>query len=263
MKTIIIAATAALALGGIALGSVAGSSHAPKAGAQAAAPAAVPAVRLAASGPVVAELFTSQGCSSCPPADAVAARLARDPAILVISRPVTYWDRLGWKDSLGREENTQLQRAYGDIAFGGANIFTPQLVVDGRAQAVGSQETRVRSLLAQASAARQKTALSVKLVTGEDGTRTVSLDGPGGQKAELLLVALAKGRTVDIGRGENGGRQVHYTNVVLAERSLGRWNGGAHSVAITPAMLRVSGADRHAVLVRQGPGGPVIGSAVI
>ncbi|MFN4021217.1 MAG: DUF1223 domain-containing protein, partial [Erythrobacter sp.] len=72
------------------------------------------AVAQSAAGPVVAELFTSQGCSSCPPADAVAARLARDPGVLVISRPVTYWDRLGWKDSLGRKENTRLQRQYGD-----------------------------------------------------------------------------------------------------------------------------------------------------
>jgi hypothetical protein len=215
-----------------------------------------------AAGPVVAELFTSQGCSSCPPADAVAARLARDPGILVISRPVTYWDRLGWKDSLGREENSRLQRQYGDKAFAGANIYTPQLVVDGRAQAVGSQEAKVRGLLATAAAARRKAGLSVRIVA--DGTdRQVLLDGPGGQQAELVLVALASGRTVSIGAGENGGRKVHYTNVVLAERALGRWSGGAQSVAISPDMLRVTGADRHALLVRQGPGGPVIGSAVI
>ena len=215
-----------------------------------------------AAGPVVAELFTSQGCSSCPPADAVAARLARDSGVLVISRPVTYWDRLGWKDSLGREENTLLQRQYGDKAFSGANIYTPQLVVDGQAQAVGSQEAKVRSLLATAAAARHKAGLSVHITTsGTD--KQVTIDGPQGQQAELVLVALASGRTVSIGAGENGGRKVHYTNVVLAERALGRWNGGAQNVTITPDMLRVTGADRHALLVRKGPGGPVIGSAVI
>lgn len=225
--------------------------------------AARPAATLSAAGPVVAELFTSQGCSSCPPADAVAARLARDPAILVISRPVTYWDRLGWKDSLGREENTRLQRQYGDRAFDGANIYTPQLVVDGQAQAAGSQEAKVRALIASAATARRSAGLSVTLAAGNAGTRTVRLDGPRGQNAELVLVALAAGRTISIGSGENGGRQVHYTNVVLAERALGRWSGGAHSVTITPDMLRQAGADRHAVLVRQGPGGAVIGSAVI
>lgn len=225
--------------------------------------AAAPAALVqSAAGPVVAELFTSQGCSSCPPADAVAARLARDPGVLVISRPVTYWDRLGWKDSLGREENTRLQRQYGDTAFGGANIYTPQLVVDGRAQAVGSQEAKVRGLLATAATSRHKAGLRVR-IAGDGAGRQVMLDGPKGQQADLLLVALASGRTVSIGAGENGGRKVHYTNVVLAERALGRWSGGALSVRITPDMLRVTGADRHALLVRQGPGGPVIGSAVI
>jgi hypothetical protein len=224
--------------------------------------AAPAALAQTAAGPVVAELFTSQGCSSCPPADAVAARLARDPGVLVISRPVTYWDRLGWKDSLGREENTRLQRQYGDRAFGGANIYTPQVVVDGRAQTVGSQEAKVRGLLATAAAARRKAGLSVRLAAADMG-KQVMLDGPKGQQAELVLVALASGRTVSIGAGENGGRKVHYTNVVLAERNLGAWTGGAQTVTITPDMLRVTGADRHALLVRQGPGGPVIGSAVI
>lgn len=224
--------------------------------------AAPAALAQSAAGPVVAELFTSQGCSSCPPADAVAARLARDPGVLVISRPVTYWDRLGWKDSLGREENTWLQRQYGDTAFGGANIYTPQLVVDGRAQAVGSQEVTVRGLLATAAVARRKAGLSVRIAADGNG-KQVLIDGPRAQQAELVLVALASGRTVSIGAGENGGRKVHYTNVVLAERNLGHWSGGALSVPITSDMLRVTGADRHAVLVRQGPGGPVIGSAVI
>lgn len=224
--------------------------------------AAPAALAQSAAGPVVAELFTSQGCSSCPPADAVAARLARDPGVLVISRPVTYWDRLGWKDSLGREENTRLQRQYGDTAFAGANIYTPQLVVDGRAQAVGSQEAKVRGLLATAAAGRRKAGLSVRIAADGTGKR-VLIDGPKGQQADLLLVALASGRTVSIGAGENGGRKVHYTNVVLAERALGRWSGGTQNVTITPDMLRVTGADRHAVLVRKGPGGPVIGSAVI
>lgn len=224
--------------------------------------AAPAALAQSAAGPVVAELFTSQGCSSCPPADAVAARLARDPGVLVISRPVTYWDRLGWKDSLGREENTRLQRQYGDRAFAGANIYTPQLVVDGRSQAVGSQEAMVRGLLATAAAARRKAGLHIRIAADGNG-KQVLIDGPEGQHAELVLVALASGRTVSIGAGENGGRKVHYTNVVLAERALGSWGGGARSVAIAPDMLRVTGADRHAVLLRQGRGGPVIGSAVI
>ena len=95
--------------------------------------------------PVLVELFTSQGCSSCPPADRLAARLAPEPGVVVISRPVTYWDRLGWKDTLARPENTDLQRAYARRTLAGRNgVYTPQTVVDGEFGAVGSQESRLR-----------------------------------------------------------------------------------------------------------------------
>lgn len=216
-----------------------------------------------AAGPVVAELFTSQGCSSCPPADAVAATLAREPGVLVISRPVTYWDRLGWKDSLGREENARLQRRYGDHAFAGANIYTPQLVVDGAAQTIGSQETKARSLIGRAAMQRQQRGVTVSVTPEGAQGRTIRLDGAPGQKAEVLLVALASQRTVKIGRGENGGRSVTYTNVVLAETSLGPWSGGAKSMAVSRAQLGLAGADRYAVIVRKGAGGAIIGSARI
>lgn len=224
-------------------------------------PAAAPA--LSAAGPVVAELFTSQGCSSCPPADAVAARLARDPAILVISRPVTYWDRLGWKDSLGREENTRLQRQYGDTAFAGANIYTPQLVIDGTAQGVGSQEAKARQQIARASAVRSRSGITVRVTGMIDGRRSVVLQGKPGAGAEVVLVALSSHETVTIGRGENGGRQLSYTNVVIDERSLGRWTSGTRSITLPAGQLATPGADRHAVIVRRGAGGPIIGSALI
>lgn len=233
--------------------------------ATASAPAAKAAVAsaIAPSGPVVAELFTSQGCSSCPPADAVVARLAQDPAILVISRPVTYWDRLGWKDSLGREENSRLQRQYGDTQFGGAAIYTPQLVVDGAAQGVGSQEAKVRKLIAQAGTVRNASGVAVQISRTADGGRNVTLDGKAGPGAEVILVALSARETVQIGRGENGGRQVSYTNVVIDETKLGRWTGGRQAITVQPQLLATPRADLHALIVRQGPGGRVIGSAVI
>ncbi len=218
---------------------------------------------VAAAGPVVAELFTSQGCSSCPPADAVAARLARDPGILVISRPVTYWDRLGWKDSLGRESNTRLQRQYGDTAFGGANIYTPQLVIDGRTQGVGSQEAKARQLIARAGTVRKASGVAVRVSRTADGGRSVELQGKAGQGADVILVALSANETVRIGRGENGGRTVSYTNVVIDETVLGRWKGGKQTITLRATQLAAPGADRHALIVRQGAGGPVIGSAVI
>lgn len=262
MKTRLIAAAATLMLGGIAIASVLPERTAPPSqGIETAAPDA--AIAHSAAGPVVAELFTSQGCSSCPPADAVAARLARDPAILVISRPVTYWDRLGWKDSLGRDENTRLQRQYGDRAFAGANIYTPQLVIDGTTQSVGSQEAKARDLIARASAARVQRGISVRVSGAGDGARSVELDGKPGAGAEVMLIALSSRETVKIGRGENGGRQVSYTNVVIGERSLGAWASGTKSFTVPAAQLATPGADRYVVVVRRGAGGAIIGSALI
>lgn len=218
---------------------------------------------LSAAGPVVAELFTSQGCSSCPPADAVAARLARDPAILVMSRPVTYWDRLGWKDSLGREENTRLQRQYGDRAFAGANIYTPQLVIDGTAQGIGSQEAKARQQIARAGTLRARSGITVRVASTTGGGRSVVLDGKPGAGSEAILVALSSRETVRIGHGENGGRSVSYTNVVVDETSLGRWTTGQRAIALRRDQLTTRGADRYAIVVRRGAGGAIIGSALI
>ena len=263
MRKIWIASLAATTLGAGVIVSFA-STGGETATARTAQPA-VPAARaqLSMAGPVVAELFTSQGCSSCPPADAVAARLARDPAILVISRPVTYWDRLGWKDSLGREENTRLQRQYGDTAFSGANIYTPQLVVDGAAQSVGSQEAKVRNLIFRAGLKREMAGVSVQVSRTADGGRVVALDGQTGQNAELVLVALSSHEMVNIGRGENGGRTVSYTNVVVDEFAAGRWTGGKQSITLRAAQLKVPGADRYALILRRGAGSTIIGSALI
>ncbi|WP_373488543.1 DUF1223 domain-containing protein, partial [Blastomonas sp.] len=196
-----------------------------------------------------------------PPADAVAARLARDPAILVISRPVTYWDRLGWKDSLGREENTRLQRQYSDTMFDGASIYTPQLVIDGSAQGIGSQETNARKQIARANAARKSSGIAVRVLRSADGSRNVMLEGKAGRDAEVMLVALSARETVNIGRGENGGRSVSYTNVVIDETPVGRWTGGRQAITLTPAQIKTQGADRHVLIVRRAAGAAVIGSA--
>ena len=98
--------------------------------------------------PVAVELFTSQGCSSCPPADALIEKLAKEPNIIAITRPVTYWDNMGWKDTLGREANTALQRSYAARGGEGSGVYTPQAMVQGEAAAVGSSEAKLRRLCA-------------------------------------------------------------------------------------------------------------------
>lgn len=200
--------------------------------------------------PVVVELFTSQGCSSCPPADAVLAALSDEPGVVAITRPVTYWDRLGWKDTLAREENSGLQRAYAARGGEGAGVYTPQAVVQGARALVGSHGDALRRLVAEARAVPQPALTAGRGVVAVDGTTT--------QPATVSLIALKGHTDVAIGSGENGGRRVRYTNVVRGERTLGRWTGGKARFPIPADALRVEGADRFAVIVRQGASGPIL-----
>lgn len=217
----------------------------------AAAPAEPPAQ------PVLIELFTSQGCSSCPPADALAAKLSGEPNLVVITRPVTYWDRLGWKDTLAREENTSLQRAYAARGLAGNNgVYTPQIVVDGTRGTVGSNAAQIRQFIKQSANAPAAIAYSPR---GEG----YSIGVAGAGRAELVLLALSAHENVKIGSGENGGRQIAYTNVLRSERKLADWQGGKLTVPLTSTQLRTPGADRYALVLREANGGKVLAARML
>lgn len=207
----------------------------------------------------VIELFTSQGCSSCPPADALAARLAKDDRLLVITRPVTYWDRIGWKDTLAREDNTRLQRAYASKGNEGAGVYTPQIVVNGGDGAVGSREDKIRTLVKHADEAAPK----ITAVRDDQGQWTVTIDGKSDHLAGVSLVALSSSETVRIGSGENGGRTLHYTNVVKDEKSLGSWRGEQNQFVIPQQALKISGADKYAIIVQRPGAGPIIAAKLL
>ena len=208
-----------------------------------------------AATPVAVELFTSQGCSSCPPADALFERLVREPNIIPITRPVTYWDRLGWKDTLAREENTALQQAYAAKGGEGSGVYTPQAVVQGGAGVVGSSESKLRSLIA---AEKRVAGPDIRAVATADGGRTLSI-GPGTKvNANVSILALKSSATVRIGQGENGGRTVRYTNVLLAEEPIGRWTGSAATLSVPGSAMNTPGADRYVVLVRAGTAGRIV-----
>jgi hypothetical protein len=213
----------------------------------------------AGAGPVAVELFTSQGCSSCPPADAAIARLAREPGVVAITRPVTYWDRLGWKDTLAREDNTRLQRAYAARA-GSSSVYTPQAVVQGGTGVVGSREADVRRLVAAAANAPAPN-LRIERVGGR--ATAVLLGGVAFRPATVTIVAMRMSADGAIGRGENGGRRVRYTNVVRDERTIGAWIGGRGRFAIPAAALSVAGADRYAVLVQERNAGPIVAASYL
>jgi len=201
---------------------------------------------------VVLELFTSQGCSSCPPADDFVAELAREPTALAMSYPVDYWDYLGWKDTLADRAFTARQRAYGD-ARGDRHIYTPQVVVNGARHAVGSDRDAVnRSRMS----GRGKGAMSVPVSVAVDGeTIHITVEGTvpaNRQPATVYLVAIVKRAEVSITRGENKGRSVAYTNVVRELIPLGTWDGSKSAYDAPSSIAKMRSADAFAVLVQEG-----------
>lgn len=210
--------------------------------------AAQPAVR-----PVVGELFTSEGCSSCPPADALVAELARTrPDLLLLTFHVTYWNNLGWHDPYSLDAATQRQRHY--VARGvSPEVYTPALIVDGRLDAVGSDPAAVDHALRQA-AANQETAVRIDIQRAPEGL-TVSA-GVGTGNATLLLIGYDRLHRTAVGRGENSGRTLEEANIVRSMSVLGAWSG-------TPVHLTVpspSGQDVAVLLQRDD--GHIVGAAV-
>jgi hypothetical protein len=205
--------------------------------------------------PVAVELFTSQGCSSCPPADALLEKLARIDGIIAISRPVTYWDRLGWKDTLAREENTTLQRAYSSRGLIGRNgVYTPQLVIDGQFGVIGSDVRQIVPMIQASSPAPAAIAVRPQ----DDGSVVVGLAGETPGAAELILVAMKSHVNVRVVRGENGDRALRYTNVLRSETKIADWNGGKADTKIAPSLLQQEGSDRYALLLRRKNAGPIL-----
>lgn len=211
--------------------------------------------------PVVVELYTSQGCSSCPPADAMLAQLANRKDVLAVSLPVTYWDMLGWRDTLATEGNTQRQKAYArQLGHGG--VFTPEIIVDGITDVVGSREQSVEGAIAaresdmhivpvQLAANRQL----VHVEVGSAPERT-------GREAVIWLLEILPQATVSIGSGENRGHTVTYRNVVRRIRAVGTWKGQPVEMSF-PRAEAGSPRESIAVVVQQGGYGRVIGAALI
>jgi hypothetical protein len=209
-----------------------------------------PVAGFAAERPVVVELFTSQGCSSCPPANAYLNELSRGRDVLALAFHVTYWDRLGWKDPFSLPAATDRQGVYGR-RFGDGS-YTPEIVVDGAASMVGSDRGAVGPAIENAKRAGS-TAAAVKVIrNGEQ----VSIEvGAGSGNGRVLLIGFDHEHTTAIARGENGGRTLTEANVVRSFRSVGQWSGGAlHLNERFP-----EGQDVAVVL--EAPDGRVIGAS--
>ena len=209
--------------------------------------------------PIAVELFTSQGCSSCPPVDAVLADLARDPHVVAISRPVTYWDTPGWHDTLARPANTALQRAYAARQHSD-EVYTPQAVIEGSVALVGGRAGAIRRAIDEATA---RGGPRLRVGAGAGGARLLLLEGASPALAEIRLLALRRHVPVAIGRGENGGHTIDYANVVVDETVLGAWRGGVLRLTIAPARLRAPGADRYAIIVQLPDAGLILAAGYL
>ena len=200
----------------------------------------------------VIELFTSQGCSSCPAADRLLAEFARDPSLVSISVPIDYWDYLGWKDTLADPRNSARQRGYA-VMRGDGRVYTPQIVVNGILHALGSDKAAVEHAIRKS---RQNSGPLSLPVTAAIADGQVSVSAPdaviqrGG--AEVWLCGIAKAITVTIGRGENKGRTVTYHNVVRRWIRLGEWSGKAGEWTVPLKSLKGDDIDGVAVLVQSG-----------
>ena len=222
----------------------------------------------------VVELFTSQGCSSCPPADAVLGELIANGEAIGLAHHVDYWDYLGWADPLATKEGTQRQYAYA-TTFNRRGVYTPQAVVNGREHHVGSRGTAIRQALAEHDASRLAPGLDVAIeATG--GTARVSV-APGSPRPTNAVAAktvatetvvtvmhYVETHTEAIGRGENRGREITYHHPVLSFETLGRWTGGAIEMAVDLPPLPAPGGM--AVLVQEQLGrapGAILGAAAL
>ena len=193
----------------------------------------------------VVELFTSQGCNSCPPADALASELADRPGVLVLSWNVDYWDYLGWKDTLARPENTARQRAYNRALGRGNRVFTPQMVISGRDQAVGSSRLDVETALAEPANQIQ----TLPVYYHSDSISLALPEEAGVEGAVVKIVHYEIAETVPVSRGENGGKALTYTHVVKKTDPVATWDGKATELTI--------GRDRfcdngNAIIVQKG-----------
>jgi hypothetical protein len=194
--------------------------------------------------PIVVELFTSQGCSSCPPADALLDQLSHRDGVLALGYHIDYWDNLGWKDPFSSSEATARQRAYA-ARFDHGQQFTPQIVVDGSEDMVGSDRNAVLAALK----AQPQAAAPVHF------DRSEVTVGAGTGKGVILLLRFAEHRTTKIGAGENAHRTAEDTNAVLSIEMHGEWTGAPRNFALPP----LPAGEGYAVLV-QASDGTILGA---
>lgn len=212
--------------------------------------------------PVLIELFTSQGCSSCPPADRLAGRLARRGDLVVLSFHVNYWDYIGWRDPFATEATTQRQYAYAR-ALGQRGVYTPEMVIDGRDHVVGSDEAALRRAIARRRAALRRAAAPTIAMIRDRGRIWVDIGAaPYDGEADVVLVPYDRRRETRVPRGENRGRTLANFNVARGLERIGSWRGPAIRYALDgDSAVAARASDECAVIVQGAGAGPVLSAA--
>jgi len=206
--------------------------------------------------PVVVELFTSQGCSSCPPADAILGELASKANVIALGFHVDYWDGIGWRDRYSMPEATERQRRYVE-ALQLSSAFTPQVVIDGHRTLIGSDKQHIMAAIAPATGG-----INIDVAVEQDQLVISLPDGENGHRYDVNVAAYLPQSTTKIGSGENSGKTLTEFNVVRQFQRIGRWDGKASTLRV-PLKSFPGDADHVAVLIQQADEGPIAGAAAV
>lgn len=209
----------------------------------------------------VVELFSSQGCDKCPPAVALLRELEARGDVLALNYSIDYWDYLGWQDTFSDPAFTRRQEAYNQ-ALTGQSVYTPQIIIDGAEELVGSKRAEVVAAIERRKAARgDRIVLDVTRI-GDDITVRIPAASTAGT-ATIWLVLYDRSQHVDIGAGDNAGKELDYVNVVRELKSLGAWSGSKRQISFSIDSLMSGGRDGCAILLQEGETGPILAAAIL
>ncbi len=212
----------------------------------------------------VVELFTSQGCASCPPADAALQKLVRKGGMVALSYHVDYWNYLGWADTLATPENTARQYAYART-LGRSGVYTPQAVVNGRDHLKGTDALMIEGKLDTLRERGQ--GLTIPVHAGRRGDELAINIGAGSGKADVVVVYFRKQQTVEVLKGENTGKTIDYWNSVIDVQTVGMWHGEALELVLPAKRIGAEGVDGCAVLLQtsgpQGEPSVILGATIL
>lgn len=206
--------------------------------------------------PVVVELYTSQGCSSCPPADAILGELSGRDDVIAIALHVDYWDYIGWKDEFGNPAHAQRQRAYA-AAADRQSIYTPEMVVNGVTDIVGAKPMKVSEAIMKYSMAPQRMTLDAAR-SGDTVQINGSVPTDGATPMQVHVLRVYDKKQSKITRGENRGKTIQYTHIAHDWQMVGNWDGKS---PLAMSVSGITGDDPVVVLVQEAGAGPIVSAA--